>query len=312
MRSSSWALACFAAACGDQPASDAPPVLPGELEPPCMLGPPRHYLVTSLDVPQTAWDLDDPPDGTADPANHLHSTIALGADGLLGAALARAVSMRHVLWVVTVEECDAHARIRLRPGSDYDAATSSVGVTDDGDIASVGTVAGDEYTTARGITSSPIGAAFDSRADTGTTAWTASYNVSVDGTVGATSVVGAIGLGVEVSSAEIPISEALARTLADIAAAHPECPGTSCPEPTELILGAFDADGDGAYDAAEIRDSGDDVVAGGWLGVFGLMTTHDLLAPGPDGETHYWPSHDRIPETSGMVYTFTAEAIALR
>ena len=289
----------------------APPILPGSENAPCSLATARSFLIDDLQLPDgLPVDLSVPPDGILDAYNQLYHLVAQDVGSSLPDALERAVGQHHLLWVVTIQSCQdsarSYVRAALRRGLSYSDGTpmATVRVAPDPFVWSVGEVSTHGIDTSQGIGRVPVAAPFNLEADTANASWYPGYMVAIhlDTPVSA-HVTGTIALAVETEAATAGISEALARTFTDIHAAEPSCPPT-CTEPgLGGMLDLFDANHDGAFDAAEIE-------ASGWVWNLGFSPDIDLLAEYV-GATVFWPSFDGNDDCHGNAYGFAATEVTV-
>jgi hypothetical protein len=297
---------CAVHGCASPPA--APPLLPGELAPPCTLAPRRSFLITSMTIPQDLRiSLSDPPNGNADTLEFPYSELTCFGNPLPD-AIARAFQPpQHILWVISTEACesgsDAFARVWLQRGLTVTdtAPLQTVTLADDEAIPAVGTRSGDMYDVAHGIGVAPIGLAADMAADTSPTDWVTGYNVTAHlSFTGAHSIEGEMGLAANVAASAPAVAASLARTLNIAMAADPGCP-TSCADPwLKELVDRFDPHAATTIAASDITNSAlESINFGPWI---------DLLAP-VSGELVYWPDHDHVDDSIGTPYRYSATEI---
>jgi hypothetical protein len=297
--------------CCGQGGPPEPPTLPGSENAPCSLATARSFLIDDLQLPDgLPVELSVPPDGILDAYNQLYHLVAQDVGPDLPDALERAVAQHHLLWVVTIQTCQdsarSYGRTALRRGLSYSQGSpmTTVRVSPDPFVWSVGEVSTYGIDTSQGIGRVPVAAPFDLEADTADPSWYPGYMVAIHvDTPVSTHVTGTIALAVETEAATPGISEALARTFTDVHAAEPSCPPT-CTEPgLGGLLDLFDPNDDGAFDAAEIE-------ASGWVWNLGFRAVLDLLADYM-GATVFWPSFDGIDDCHGNAYQFGATEVTV-
>lgn len=307
-----WLCACSA--------DPGPPLLPGELPPPCETLASRSFLIEQLalpdhlgftSVPRYNVDLSDPPDLSDDAQNDPYTWL-VGFVPTLPDAIQRAVDQHHVLWTITIESCEQgrsrdYARMQLRRGRTFsevaEPGLSTVEVIDDPGTWAVGEYRYKDHRFDHGIGQAPVALGADINADTSETSWFRGYQVTMDAALdprGETLfLTGALALAYEVEPARSAVAAATGRTLTKALADDPTCSATTaCKSEFFKMLLSLDSNNDRTF-------TEDEVIGNVALGIFPYL---DLLATYA-GNLVYWPSYDNKTETAGSSYQFSAREV---
>jgi hypothetical protein len=293
----------------------APPVPPGEIDPPCELGPARSFLIDAITLPvdpdENAVDLDVPPnDDGNDRLSPFFEYLQNGAGSLMSDGVSRALSARDLLWVVTTETCadsaTSYARVAWRRGT---TATEDGGglivEVEPGALWGVGEVDEDGAVLARqGRAMVPLSVLVDSRPEAAPVQWVDATTVST--TVIASSedsINGVVGFAADPEEFHAAVAEGVSRTVTDVASSDAGCPDTCDGEWARLFLDLFDLVRDGVVTPSEVLDSGN-------LSRLGLQPSADVLASF-EGEMVIWPGHDHERDSVGGGAYFHAVSVEI-
>ena len=305
-------LTVAAIGCSDAVDPERAPTLPGDEPPTCLLAADRHFLVTSLLIPDGKAfpiDLALPPVHNVNGVNYPF-LLTRNFTTKAPAAADRAVMQRHILWVIGLRACTNASEIRmsLRRGVSVSDATTppTVGLSGDPFSWSVGEVSATSYDASYGRGFTPVGVELDPNAETSETGWAIGHAVSIHATLASPAVLtGSIALGIETEPAIHAISAAIARNLTVSASEHPECPGVNCESPAlASVYPLFDVGGDRVFSTSEIEGNPN------LRSHFSVVPMLDLLAL-EDGASVYWPDHDREADSHALSFTFTASVISV-
>jgi hypothetical protein len=291
-------LSCVAS-CGSEPSADAPPALPGMLQPPCSTED-RYFVVDDIDFGTDGVPINmgipEYPDEASSAFGYLASVFVI--DGVpINSNATASVNGGTDGWVIEVSTCP----------SGYSAVSSwhanigdPVRLVPDRTLPAIGSVEnGTTVNATLGMGMCPYSLFFALNGNK--TDWVLSNSTAFEITVGVDELDGVIAFALP-ADLRNQVGVLAASAMNEDIAGDPGCPTSCTLFDTRYALGTMDRDHDTSISGQEfIDDPLFGSAFGAWL---------DLIAPWM-GTTAYWPKHDGIGDSNTGAMHIHAHAVTV-